>query len=211
MPGIDGLEWTLIANSNETRCTVTEDSEKQAPIAETAIEPMLTAGEIDERVRELGAEITQDFEGKSLHVIGVLNGCFVFLADLVREIDLDVTVDFLGLSSYGDSTESSGVVRMTQDLAMAIEGKDVLIVEDIVDTGLTMSYLLDNLQTRRPASLSVCSLLYKPDNLEVDVPLDYQGFTVPDEFVIGYGLDYAQYYRNLPYIGVVRDGEFDDR
>ena len=191
----------------------TDEIEHEEPdelIDERRIEPMLTAEELDECVEELGRQITEDFEGKRLHVIGVLNGCFVFLADLVRQIELDVSVDFLGLSSYGDSTESSGVVRMTQDLSMPIEGKEVLIVEDIVDTGLTMKYLLDNLQTRHPSSLSVCTLLYKPVNLEVDVPVDYKGFTVPDKFVIGYGLDYAQYYRNLPYIGVVEDGEFGD-
>lgn len=174
------------------------------------IEPMITARELEECIEDLGRRITEDFEGRRLHVIGVLNGCFVFLADLVRELELDVSVDFLGLSSYGDSTESSGVVRMTQDLSMSIEGKDVLIVEDIIDTGLTMRYLLDNLETRHPSSLSVCTLLYKEVNLEVDVPVDYKGFTVPDKFVIGYGLDYAQYYRNLPYIGVVADGEFDE-
>jgi len=187
-----------------------EHEEPDELIAETRIEPMLTADEIEECVEDLGRRITEDFEGGRLHVIGVLNGCFVFLADLVREIELDVSVDFLGLSSYEDSTESSGVVRMTQDLSMPIEDKDVLIVEDIVDTGLTMRYLLDNLETRHPASLSICSLLYKPVNLEVDVPVDYKGFTVPDKFVIGYGLDYAQYYRNLPYIGVVADGGLDD-
>lgn len=190
---------------------MTEDEIKDAPpVDEADIEPMLTAEEIDERVSELGREISEDFAGQTLHVIGVLNGSFIFLADLVRKLDLDVSVDFLGLSSYGNSTESSGVVRMTQDLSMAIEGKDVLIVEDIVDTGLTMSYLLENLQTRHPSSLSVCSLLCKPENLEVDVPVDYKGFTVPDKFVIGYGLDYAQYFRNLPYIGVVQEDDSTD-
>ncbi len=191
---------------------MTDDEIKDAPpVDESDIEPMLTADEIDERVSELGREISEDFAGQSLHVIGVLNGSFIFLADLVRKLDLDVSVDFLGLSSYGNSTESSGVVRMTQDLSMAIEGKDVLIVEDIVDTGLTMSYLLENLQTRHPASLSVCSLLCKPENLEVDVPVDYRGFTVPDKFVIGYGLDYAQYFRNLPYIGIVQEDDSTDQ
>ena len=172
---------------------------------------MLSEEELAKCVSDLGRQITEDYQGQDLHVIGVLNGCFVFMADLVREIDLDMTIDFLGLSSYGDSTKSSGVVRMTQDLSMPIEGKDVLVVEDIVDTGLTMSYLLENMQTRHPNSLSVCTLLYKPENLEADVPIDYKGFTVPDKFVIGYGLDYAQYYRNLPYIGVVTgDGLADE-
>jgi hypoxanthine phosphoribosyltransferase len=171
---------------------------------------MLSAEELDTRIAELGEEITEKYQGTELHVIGVLKGCFMFLADLVREIDLDMTVDFLGLSSYGDSTKSSGVVRMTQDLSMPIEGKNVLIVEDIVDTGLTMSYLLENLETRHPETLDVCTLLYKPENLEVDVPIDYKGFTVPNDFVIGYGLDHAQYYRNLPFIGVVRGEGLDE-
>lgn len=168
---------------------------------------MLSAQEIQDCVADLGRQITEDFEGKDLHIIGVLKGCFMFLSDLVREIDLDCSIDFLGLSSYGDSTKSSGVVRMTQDLSSPIEDKHVLVVEDIVDTGLTMSYLLENLQTRHPASLTVCSLLYKPENLKVDVPVDYKGFTIPDRFVIGYGLDYAEYYRNLPYIGVMTSEE----
>lgn len=168
---------------------------------------MLSAEEIQSRVEELGREITEDFAGQQLHVIGVLKGCFVFLSDLVREIELEMSIDFLGLSSYGDSTESSGVVRMTQDLSMPIEGKDVLIVEDIVDTGLTMKYLVENLETRHPASMSVCTLLTKPANLEIDVPVDYEGFSIPDRFVVGYGLDYAQRYRNLPKIGVVPDEE----
>lgn len=168
---------------------------------------MLEAEEIASRVEELGVEISEDFAGHELHVIGVLKGCFVFLSDLVREIELPMSIDFLGLSSYGASTESSGVVRMTQDLSMPIEEKDVLIVEDIVDTGLTMNYLLENLETRHPASLSVCTLLNKPSNREVEVPIDYEGFSIPDRFVVGYGLDYAQRYRNLPKIGVVPDEE----
>lgn len=186
---------------------MTDDVQMQqgGVIAGKQVESMLSAAELDECVTQLGRQITEDYAGKKLHVIGVLNGCFIFLADLVREIQLDMSIDFLGLSSYGDSTKSSGVVRMTQDLSEPIEGKDVLVVEDIVDTGLTMKYLLENLQTRHPSSLSICTLLYKPENLEVDVPVDYKGFTVPDKFVIGYGLDYAQYYRNLPYIGVVTD------
>ena len=171
---------------------------------------MLTEEELEKRIAELGRQITQEYEDRDLHVIGVLKGCFMFLADLVREIECDMTIDFLGLSSYGDSTKSSGVVRMTQDLSMPIEGKDVLIVEDIVDTGLTMSYLLENLETRHPDSINVCTLLYKPENLEVDVPIDYKGFTVPNDFVIGYGLDYAQYYRDLPFIGVVRGDGLDE-
>jgi hypoxanthine phosphoribosyltransferase len=134
----------------------------------------------------------------------------MFVTDLVRYIDLDLSVDFLGLSSYGDSTKSSGVVRMTQDLSDPIEGKNVLIVEDIVDTGLTMKYLLENLQTRHPKSLSVVTLLDKPAGRKVEVPIEYTGFEIPDKFVIGYGLDYAELYRNLPYIGYVPQIEEED-
>lgn len=174
------------------------------------LEVLISQEEIDERNREMAEQITRDFAGESIHVIGVLKGCFVFLADLVRHIDLDVSIDFLGLSSYGDSTKSSGVVRMTQDLSEPIEGKHVLVVEDIVDTGLTMKYLLENLQTRHPASLSVCTLLHKPKGQKVEVPIEYTGFTIPDKFVIGYGLDYAELYRNLPYIGYIPQIEEED-
>ncbi len=173
------------------------------------IDVLISEQEIQDRIAELGAEITRDFKGQPLHVIGVLKGCFVFMSDLVRKIELDCSMDFLGLSSYGSRTSSSGVVRMTQDLSTPIEGKHVLLVEDIVDTGLTMKYLIDNLQTRRPESISVCSLLHKPDNQHIEVPLHYVGFTIPNKFVIGYGLDYAELYRNLPYIGHVRQGDAD--
>jgi hypoxanthine phosphoribosyltransferase len=172
-----------------------------------SIEVMLSEEEIQARVAELGAQITRDFKGQPLHVIGVLKGSFVFLADLVRHIDLECSVDFLGLSSYGSRTASSGVVRMTQDLSTPIQGKHVLLVEDIVDTGLTMKYLIDNLQTRLPESISVCSLLHKPSNQHIEVPIHYIGFTIPNKFVIGYGLDYAELYRNLPFIGLVKSAD----
>ncbi len=169
------------------------------------MEVLLSAEEIEARVAELGAQITRDFKGQSLHIVGVLKGCFMFLADLVRHIDLECSVDFLGLSSYGSRTESSGVVRMTQDLSSPIAGKHVLLVEDIVDTGLTMKYLIDNMLTRRPESISVCTLLHKPSNQHIEVPIHYVGFTIPNKFVIGYGLDYAEIYRNLPFIGLVKN------
>lgn len=168
------------------------------------VEVMISEDEIQARVAELGAQITRDFKGQSLHIIGVLKGCFMFLADLSRHIDLECSMDFLGLSSYGSRTASSGVVRMTQDLSHPIEGRHVLLVEDIIDTGLTMKYLIDNLQTRKPESVSVCSLLHKPSNQHIEVPLHYVGFEIPNKFVIGYGLDYAELYRNLPFIGLVR-------
>ena len=169
------------------------------------LDVLLDEEKIRQRCRELGEQITRDFEGEEVHIIGVLKGAFVFLADLVRHIELDVSIDFLGLSSYGSRTESSGVVRMTSDLSIPIKGRHVIVVEDIVDTGLTMKYLLENLQTRMPQSLAVCTLLHKPANTKVDVPMTYVGFEIPDEFVIGYGLDDAEFSRHLPYIGIVRD------
>jgi hypoxanthine phosphoribosyltransferase len=172
------------------------------------IETLLSSEQIAERVAALGAQITRDYADKdSLVLIAVLKGSFVFLADLVRAIDLPCTVDFLGLSSYGSSLETSGVVRVTQDLTQPVKGKHVLVVEDIVDTGLTMKYLLDNLATRMPASIGVASLLHKPARSRVNVPIDYIGFEIPDAFVVGYGLDYDGKLRNLPFIGVnVGDG-----
>lgn len=164
---------------------------------------MISEEEIQARVRELGAEIRETYRGKELKVVGVLNGSFIFMADLVRAIGLDLSCDFLGLSSYGESTESSGVVAITKDLTGPIEGHDVLIIEDIIDTGLTMAYLLENLATRKPASLRIATLLSKPARRRVEVGIDYLGFTIEDRFVVGYGLDYAGKYRNLPYIGVI--------
>lgn len=166
---------------------------------------LLSEEEIQQRCKELGAEITEKYAGEEVHVIGVLKGAFMFTADLVRHIDLDVSMDFLGLSSYGSRTESSGVVRMTSDLSVPIKGRHVIVVEDIVDTGLTMKYLLENLRTRMPKSLAVATLLHKPSNAKVEVDLDFVGFEVGDEFVIGYGLDDAEFSRHLPYIGVVKN------
>lgn len=168
------------------------------------IEVLFDAATLDARNRELGAQITADYRGRGeLVLVGVLRGSFPFIADLCRHIDLAVEVDFLGLTSYGDRSESSGIVRMTQDLSEPVKGKHVLVVEDIVDTGLTMKYLLANLQTREPASVRIASLLHKPAGMKVEVPIDYIGFTIPDRFVVGYGLDFARKLRNLPFIGVV--------
>jgi hypoxanthine phosphoribosyltransferase len=169
----------------------------------TEPEPLLTASAIEARVAELGDAITRDYAGKELAIVAVLSGSFVFAADLCRRIQLPLSVDFLGVRSYGDSTSTSGIVRITHDLMRPIEGKHVLLVEDIVDTGLTVRYVMDNLSTRRPASLRLASLLNKPERARVAVPIDYLGFTIDDVFVVGYGLDYAQHYRNLPYIGVL--------
>ncbi len=156
------------------------------------------------RVRELGRRIARDYAGKELVLIGVLKGCFLFLADLCRAIEIPHAVDFLGLSSYHGGTESAGVVRITSALTRSIEGKHVLVVEDIIDTGMTMQYLLENLRTRQPASVGICSLLFKPENNRIPVEIDYLGFSIDNEFVVGYGLDYDELCRNLPYLGVWR-------
>jgi hypoxanthine phosphoribosyltransferase len=167
------------------------------------IATMLSAEQIAARVRELGAKITKDYEGRQLVLVCVLKGSFVFAADLARAIDLPVRIDFLGVRSYGAGTESSGVVQITQDLAQPIAHEDVLLVEDIVDTGLTIAHLIDLLRTRSPASVKVCALLHKPARARVVIAVDYLGFTIDDHFVVGYGLDFAERYRNLPFIGVV--------
>ena len=167
------------------------------------MKPLIDADTIANRVAELGREITHDFDGKDLVIVPVLKGSYVFAADLVRHIDLDMAIDFLGVRSYGHQQESSGVVQITTDLSSSIEGKHVILVEDIVDTGLTVSYLYENLATRQPASLKIASLLHKPARTRVPVDIDYLGFTVEDVFIVGYGLDYAQKFRNLPYLAVV--------
>ena len=168
------------------------------------IEVMISEEKLASRIRELGEQLTEDYRDKELVVVGILRGCFLFYADLVRHLQVPCHCEFMGISSYGDNTHSSGVVKITSDLSMPIENKHVLIIEDIIDTGLTMRYLLDNLGTRRPASLKNCTLLHKPSGMKIDVPVDYAGFTIPDEFVVGYGLDYEGLYRNLSFIGVKR-------
>ena len=164
---------------------------------------MISAEAIAAKVEELGKLIRAEYEGKDLVVVGVLNGSFIFMADLVRAIQIPLRCDFLGLSSYGSATESSGVVAITKDLSGPIEGRDLLVVEDIIDTGLTMAYLLENLSTRRPASVKIVSLLSKPARRQVEVEIDYLGFTIEDRFVVGYGLDFDGKYRNLPHIAVL--------
>jgi len=164
---------------------------------------MLSKEQIAARVHELGAQITKDYAGHNLVLVCVLKGSFVFAADLARAIDLPLRIDFLGTRSYGEDTESSGVVQITQDLSKPIDHEDVILVEDIVDTGLTVAYVIDLLRTRNPKSVKVCALLHKPARARVEVQVDYLGFTIEDRFVVGYGLDHAERYRNLPYIGVV--------
>ena len=160
---------------------------------------------IMKRVAEMGAEITKDYQGKELVVIGILRGGVIFMSDLVKQIKLPLFMDFMAVSSYGMSTKSSGVVRILKDLNEDIEGKDVLIVEDIVDTGLTLHYLVDYIKSRKPKSVKVCCFLDKPSRRKIDVEVDYVGFQIPDKFVVGYGLDYAQKYRNLPYVSVLEE------
>ncbi len=167
-------------------------------------EVLISEEEIHARVKELAAQICQDYRGKHPVLVGVLNGAFVFLADLVRHMDLPCTVDFVSWSSYGKDTSSSGVFRIMKDLETNVESKHVLIVEDIIDTGLTLHYLLDNIRARKPASVKVVALLDKPSRRRIEAKADYLGFQIPDAFVVGYGLDFAQRYRSLPYIAILK-------
>ena len=160
--------------------------------------------ELAARIREMGEAITADYAGKEILMIGILRGAVIFMSDLARAVKLSVAIDFMAVSSYGASTSSSGVVRILKDLDEDVENKHVLIVEDIIDSGLTLNYLMENLWSRKPASIKICTLLNKPERRKVEVPIAYNGFTIPDYFVIGYGLDYAEKYRNLPFIGVLK-------
>jgi hypoxanthine phosphoribosyltransferase len=164
---------------------------------------LVSAEDLQRRVRELGAEISRDYAGKPLLLVGVLKGAVFFLSDLMRFIDIPVEVDFMAVASYGSATDSSGVVRILKDLDIVIEGRDVLIVEDIVDSGLTLQYLMRNLGSRNPATLEVCALLTKPERRKVDLLTRYVGFQIPNRFVIGYGLDHAERYRNLPFVAAL--------
>jgi hypoxanthine phosphoribosyltransferase len=166
-------------------------------------EVLVSAEDLQRRVAELGEQITNDYAGRSLLLIGVLKGAVFFLSDLMRFIGVPVEVDFMAVASYGSATDSSGVVRILKDLDAAIEGRDVLIVEDIVDSGLTLQYLMRNLGSRNPSTLEVCALLTKPERRKVDLPTRYVGFEIPNRFVVGYGLDYAERHRNLPYVAVL--------
>ena len=160
---------------------------------------------LSERIAELGEEISEDYAGRDLLLVGVLKGAVFFMADLMRHLTVPCEVDFMAISSYGAASDSSGVVRILKDLDIPIENRHVLVVEDIIDSGLTLSYLMRNLKARRPASLAVCALLTKPERREIDVPVRYVGFEIPNRFVVGYGLDFAERYRNLPYVGVLQE------
>lgn len=165
------------------------------------LDVLIDEATLAKRIAELGQQISDDYRDKDLALVAILKGSFMFLADISRALDVECTTDFLGLSSYGHRTSTSGVVQITSDLSAPIEGRDVLVIEDIIDTGLTMRYLLDNLHTRKPRSLKICTLLHKPSRTKVEVPIDYVGFTIDDHFVIGYGLDYQDRFRNVPFIG----------
>lgn len=171
------------------------------------IKVLISEEEVDARIRELGEKISKEYEGKQIHLICVLKGGVFFMCELAKRITVPVSMDFMCVGTYGDGTKSSGVVRLAKDLDESIENKEVLIVEDIIDSGNTLYYLMDVLRQRKPASLRLCTLLDKPDRRVKDVHVDWTGFEIPDEFVVGYGLDYAQKYRNLPYIGVVEVAE----
>jgi hypoxanthine phosphoribosyltransferase len=174
-------------------------TELERAVAEVLIEE----DALRRRIAELGEEISTDYDGRDLLLIGVLKGAVFFMADLMRHLTVPCEVDFMAISSYGASTDSSGVVRILKDLDINIEGREVLVVEDIIDSGLTLSYLMRNLEAREPASLEVCALMTKPERREIEVPVRYVGFEIPNRFVIGYGLDFAERYRNLPYVGVL--------
>lgn len=168
------------------------------------VDVMIDTKTLDAKVRELGAQITKDYQGQELTLIGIMKGSLFFMTDLAKAIDLPITLEVMGVSSYHGGTETTGEVRITHDVSKPMHGKHVLVVEDIVDTGLTMKFLLENLAARHPASLKVCTLLEKPARAKTKVPIDYKGFVIEDRFVVGYGLDYGEKYRNLPFIGVMR-------
>ena len=168
------------------------------------VDILLSEQEVDKRIQEIGEQISRDYAGKEVHLVCVLKGGSFFMCELAKRITVPVTLDFMSVSSYGSSTKSSGVVKIVKDLDEPLKDKNVIVVEDIVDSGRTLSYLLEMLKDRHPASLSLCTLLDKPERRVVDVNVDYTGFNIPDEFVVGYGLDYDQRYPNLPYIGIVK-------
>jgi hypoxanthine phosphoribosyltransferase len=175
----------------------------QAELEHAVTEILIDEDALQRRISELGEEISADYAGRDLLLVGVLKGAVFFMADLMRRLTIPCEIDFMAISSYGAATDSSGVVRILKDLDINIEGRHVLVVEDIIDSGLTLSYLMRNLESREPASLEICALLTKPDRREIEVPVRYVGFEIPNRFVIGYGLDFGERYRNLPYVGVL--------
>ena len=172
---------------------------------------LLSAEEIAARVKELGQQISEEYHDKEILMVGVLRGAVIFMSDLARSINVPVAIDFMAVSSYGTSTTSSGIVRIMKDLDEEVAGRHVLVVEDIIDSGLTLNYLLENLRTRKPASIRLVTLLNKPERRRKDVRVDYNGFSIPDHFVVGYGLDYAEKYRNLPFIGILKPEAYEGK
>ncbi len=175
-------------------------------MAET-IKVMISEEEINKRVQDMADQMNKDYEGRQIHLVGILKGSVFFMCELAKRLTVPVSMDFMSVSSYGDGTESSGIIKISKDLDESLEGKDVLVVEDIIDSGRTLAYLLEMLSSRLPSTMKLCTLLDKPERRVKDVDVDYVGFEIPDEFVVGYGLDFAQKYRNLPYIGVVEGVE----
>ncbi len=175
----------------------------QAELERDVSEVLIDAEALQRRVEELGEEVSADYDGRDLLLVGVLKGAVFFMADLMRRITVPCEIDFMAISSYGAATDSSGIVRILKDLDISIEGRHVLIVEDIIDSGLTLSYLMRTLEAREPASLEICALMTKPERRQIDVEVRYVGFEIPNRFVIGYGLDFGERYRNLPYVGVL--------
>ena len=171
-------------------------------------EVLVSEEQLQQKVSEIGKKISEDYKDKNLMLVGVLKGAFMFMSDLAKNIDIPLNIDFMAVSSYGNSTESSGVVRILKDLEASIEGKDILIVEDIIDTGLTLSYLVSNLKSRGANSVKICTLLDKPERRLVDVQIEYKGFDIPDEFVVGYGIDFAEGYRNLPDVCILKEDAY---
>lgn len=174
-------------------------------------ELLLSADQIAARVKEIGEQISADYAGEEILMIGVLRGAVIFMSDLARSISIPVAIDFMAVSSYGASTTSSGIVRILKDLDEEVAGRHLLVVEDIIDSGLTLNYLLDNLHSRKPASIRLVTLLNKPERRKKEVHVDYNGFTIPDHFVVGYGLDYAEKYRNLPFIGILKPEAYEGK
>jgi hypoxanthine phosphoribosyltransferase len=188
----------------------TKDKDPVHDLADTILlddiaEVLITEQAIQDRVKELGAQISQDYQDLDPLLIGILRGVFIFMADLVRSITIPIEVDFIGITRYGPSSQTEGIVRLTKDLEFVIQGRHVLFVEDIIDTGLSLRYILRNLQARQPASLKICALFNKPRKRFFDLDINYTGFTLPDKFVVGYGLDYDEQYRNLPFVGILRE------
>ena len=215
VPRSDREGWPLVVRGDEVVAVpgiveapgveAVKDAMSDTELEQAVGEILIDEDALQTRIRELGAEVSADYGGKELLLVGVLKGAVFFMADLMRSITVPCEIDFMAISSYGASTDSSGVVRILKDLDINIEHRHVLVVEDIIDSGLTLSYLMRNLESRAPASLEVCALMTKPERREIEVDVRYVGFEIPNRFVIGYGLDFAERYRNLPYVGVLHD------